>query len=135
MTVLVLLPHRYAANPNGRTPLEVLTVGVCGAPVAHYRPFGRMVCKPSGRLLRHRETIGFCPLQVANVANIGQYETVTAFFGGFFGGGCGLCHRETFAFSGVGVAFADIVRPLRPFCGWWSALFAIVRLPRSLRLR
>lgn len=100
MTVLVLLPHRYAANPNGRTPLEVLTVGVCGAPVAHYRPFGRMVCKPSGRLLRHRETIGFCPLQVANVANIGQYETVTAFFGGFFGGGCGLCHRETFAFWG-----------------------------------
>jgi hypothetical protein len=94
-----------------------------------------MVCKPSGRLLRHRETIGFCPLQAAKVANIGQFETVTAFFGGFFGGGCGLCHRETFAFSGVGVAFADIVRPLRHFCGWWSALFIIVRLSWSLRHR
>lgn len=67
MTVLVLLPHRYAAKSDGRTPTEMLTVWFRGAPVARYRPFGRMSAAGFGRLFGHRETIGFLSLQVADV--------------------------------------------------------------------
>ena len=46
--MLVLLPHRYAAKSDGRTPTEMLTVWFRGAPVARYRPFGRMAWLTSG---------------------------------------------------------------------------------------